>query len=131
MLQTLRKLFEPETTAVPKTGGGKLTLREVLLRGWDELWYQPKIELRTKRLVGAEGLLRARRPDGSIVPPGHFLPCAKEEEMVALRAFEYCVIQGASVKLSVNVPLSVFITSTLVRMRREHRPTTPNCPGLI
>ena len=61
MLRTLRKLFEPET-APPRTGAGKLTLRDVLLRGWDELWYQPKIELRTKRLVGAEGLLRARRP---------------------------------------------------------------------
>ena len=68
MLQTLRKLFEPETAApAPQAGGGKLTLRDILLRDWDELWYQPKIELRTKRLVGAEGLLRARLPDGSIV----------------------------------------------------------------
>ena len=105
MLQTLRKLFEPETTAPARTGGGKLTLRDILLRGWDELWYQPKIELRTKRMVGAEGLLRARRPDGSIVPPGDFLPGAKEEEMLALterviitalRDFEDCAVQGAS-----------------------------------
>ena len=117
MLRTLRKLFEPET-APPQTGGGKLTLRDVLLRGWDELWYQPKIELRTKRLVGAEGLLRARRPDGSIVPPGDFLPGAKEEEMLALterviitalRDFEDCAVQGASVKLSVNVPVSALV----------------------
>lgn len=139
MLRTLRKLLEPET-AVPKTGGGKLTLREVLLRGWDELWYQPKIELRTKRLVGAEGLLRARRPDGSIVPPGDFLPGAKEEEMLvlterviltALRDFEDCAVRGASVKLSVNVPVSGLVKLPIARMLREHRPPTPNWPGLI
>ena len=134
MLRTLRKLLEPET-AVPKTGGGKLTLREVLLRGWDELWYQPKIELRTKRLVGAEGLLRARRPDGSIVPPGDFLPGAKEEDMLALTErvilaalldFEDCAVQGASVKLSVNVPVSALVKLPIARMLREHRPPTPN-----
>jgi hypothetical protein len=35
MLQTLRKLFEPETAApAPQAGGGKLTLRDVLLRDW-------------------------------------------------------------------------------------------------
>jgi len=140
MLQTLRKLFEPET-APPKTGGGKLTLRDILLRGWDELWYQPKIDLRTKRLVGAEGLLlRARRPDGSIVPPGDFLPGAKEEEMLALterviitalRDFEDCAVQGASVKLSVNVPVSALVKLPLAQMLREHRPPTPNWPGLI
>jgi EAL domain-containing protein (putative c-di-GMP-specific phosphodiesterase class I) len=139
MLRTLRKLFEPEAAA-PQTGGGKLTLRDILLRGWEELWYQPKIELRTKRLVGAEGLVRARRPDGSIVPPGDFLPGAKEEEMLALtervivtalRDFEDCAVQGASVKLSVNVPVSALVKLPLARMLREHRPPTPNWPGLI
>jgi EAL domain-containing protein (putative c-di-GMP-specific phosphodiesterase class I) len=139
MLRRLRKLLEPERAA-PQAGGGKLTLRDVLLRDWDELWYQPKIELRTKRLVGAEGLLRARRPDGSIVAPGDFLPGSREEEMLALterviltalRDFEDYAVQGASVKLSVNVPVSALVKLPLARMLREHRPPTPNWPGLI
>jgi EAL domain-containing protein (putative c-di-GMP-specific phosphodiesterase class I) len=137
MLRTLRKLFEPEPeTPAPQAGGGKLSLRDILLRDWDELWYQPKIDLRTKRLVGAEGLVRARLPDGSIVAPGAFLPGAKEEEMLALtervivtalRDFEH----GASVKLSVNVPMSALVKLPIARMLREHRPPTPNWPGLI
>ncbi len=137
----LRKLFEPETAApAPQAGGGKLTLRDILLRDWDELWYQPKIELRTKRLVGAEGLLRARLPDGSVVAPGAFLPGAKEEEMLALTErvivtalhdFEDCAVHGASVKLSVNVAVSALVKLPIARMLREHRPPTPTWPGLI
>jgi EAL domain-containing protein (putative c-di-GMP-specific phosphodiesterase class I) len=40
----------------------KVTLDDVLTRGWFELFYQPKIELGTRRLIGAEALVRARHP---------------------------------------------------------------------
>jgi EAL domain-containing protein (putative c-di-GMP-specific phosphodiesterase class I) len=132
---------EPAESASP-TGAadGKLTLGDVLRRGWDELWYQPKIDLRTRRLVGAEGLVRARRPDGSIVAPTMFLPGAQENEMLvltervilrALRDFEDCAALGASVKLSVNVPVSAFFKLRIAQLLREERPSTPTWPGLI
>ena len=49
----LHKLFASKT-AEPEPGDGKVTLGDVLRRNWFELWYQPKIDLRAKRLVGAE-----------------------------------------------------------------------------
>jgi len=143
VLDGLRRLLASEPAApAPLMGStdGKLTLGEVLRRGWDELWYQPKIDLRTRRLVGAEGLVRARRPDGSIVAPAMFLPGAQENEMLvlterviltALRDFEDCAALGASVKLSVNVPLSAFVKLPIVQLLREERPSTPTWPGLI
>ncbi len=103
MLQGLRSLFESKP-AEPEPDNGKVTLGDVLRRNWFELWYQPKIDLRAKRLVGAEGLVRARRPDGSLLSPGAFLPGASEEDMLALterviltalRDFEDCAAQGA------------------------------------
>jgi EAL domain-containing protein (putative c-di-GMP-specific phosphodiesterase class I) len=138
MLEVFRQLFEPDDAA-PKAGG-RITLRDVLRRDWFELWYQPKIELATKRLAGAEALVRARKPDGSIVAPGAFLPGAPEADMLelterviltALRDFEDCAVHGASVKLAVNVPVSALTKLPLVRMLRENRPPTPNWPGLI
>jgi len=139
MLQSLQKLFasnKPE----PEPLNGKVTLGDVLRRDWLEQWYQPKIDLRAKRLVGAEALVRARRPDGGLLPPAAFLPGAAEEDMLALtervivtalRDFEDCAVQGASVKLSVNVPVSALVKWPLAQMLREHRPPTPNWPGLI
>ena len=114
-----------------------MTLRDVLRRNWYELWYQPKIDLRTKRLVGAEGLVRARRPDGSMIGPGAFLPGAKEDDMLALterviltalRDFDDCAALGASMKLSVNVPVSAFVKLPIAQMLREERPSAP-IPG--
>ena len=61
MLKGLRNLFGsgPAPYADPKA---KIPLGEVLKRNWFELWYQPKIELKTMRLVGAEALVRANVP---------------------------------------------------------------------
>jgi EAL domain-containing protein (putative c-di-GMP-specific phosphodiesterase class I) len=137
MLQVLRQLLE--TDDAPSPADGKVTLREVLKRDWLELWYQPKIGLATKRLVGAEALARGRRPDGSIIPPAAFLPGAKEADMLeltervilmALRDFEDCAVHGASVKFAVNVPVTALVKLPIVRMLRENKPPT-NWPGLI
>ncbi|MGA3311201.1 MAG: EAL domain-containing protein [Xanthobacteraceae bacterium] len=139
MLQALHKLFKSKPPE-PEPAGGKLTLGDVLRRDWFELWYQPKIDLKSNRLVGAEALVRARRPDGSVVSPGAFLPGAQENDMLALterviltalRDFEDCAAHGAAVKLSVNVPASAFVKLPIARMLREERPAAANWPGLI
>jgi len=139
MLQVLHKLFASKP-AEPEPTGGKVTLADVLRLNWFELWYQPKIDLRSKRLVGAEGLVRARRPDGGMISPGAFLPGAGEDDMLALterviltalRDFEDCAAQGAALKLSVNVPASAFVRLPIARMLREERPAAANWPGLI
>ena len=124
----------------PEPPNGKVTLGDVLRRDWFELWYQPKIDLRAKRLVGAEALVRARRPDGSLIAPGVFLPGASEDDMLALterviltalRDFEDCAAHGATLKLSVNVPASAFVKLPIAQMLREERPAAANWPGLI
>ena len=141
MLLGLQKLFgSAKTEEEPELPDGKVTLADVLRRNWFELWYQPKIDLKAKRLVGAEALVRARRPDGSLISPGMFLPGAGEAEMLALterviltalRDFEDCAEAGAILKLSVNVPASAFVKLPIARMLREHRPAMHNWPGLI
>ena len=80
MLEALRTLFSsgPDPYADPKA---KILLGEVLKRNWAELWYQPKIELKSMRLVGAEALVRARHPTRGVVAPFFFLPDAKEEDL--------------------------------------------------
>jgi EAL domain-containing protein (putative c-di-GMP-specific phosphodiesterase class I)/CheY-like chemotaxis protein len=122
--------------------GGKpiVTLKQAMKRNWLELWYQPKIDLATKRLVGAEGLIRIRHPKHGIMFPGSFLPGASEADMLqmteqvilaSLRDWEELSANGVSVRLSVNAPVSAFTKLPLAAMLREERPRSTRWPGLI
>jgi EAL domain-containing protein (putative c-di-GMP-specific phosphodiesterase class I) len=139
MLKGLRDLFSsgPAPYADPKA---PIPLGEVLKRNWFELWYQPKIELKTMRLVGAEALVRARHPTRGVVPPALFLPDASEEDMLALTEqviltalgdWEIFAEHGVAMKFAVNVPVSAFVKLPIPQMLREARPRSTDWPGMI
>ena len=57
-------------------------LRHALERGEFELHFQPIVKLATKRAVGAEALIRWRRPDHGLVPPNSFIAHAEETGLI-------------------------------------------------
>jgi diguanylate cyclase (GGDEF)-like protein/PAS domain S-box-containing protein len=64
----------------------KLTLENKLRRALEQkklvLHYQPKIDLKTKRIVGLEALMRWNDPDDGLVPPVKFIPILEETGMI-------------------------------------------------
>ena len=57
-------------------------LRSAVVRNEFELYYQPKIDMRSSRIVGAEALLRWHHPTRGIVSPGEFIHLAEETGLV-------------------------------------------------
>jgi diguanylate cyclase (GGDEF)-like protein/PAS domain S-box-containing protein len=46
------------------------------------LHYQPKMDVASGKLVGAEALIRWKDPSGGMVPPGHFIPILEETGLI-------------------------------------------------
>ena len=60
----------------------KSKLRRALERDELEIRYQPKVDLRNGRIIGAEALLRWRLPGHGDIPPAHFIPLAEETNLI-------------------------------------------------
>lgn len=57
-------------------------LRQALAAGQFDMYYQPRVDLFSGRIVGAEALLRWRHPQRGMVPPAEFIPLAEETGLI-------------------------------------------------
>jgi EAL domain-containing protein (putative c-di-GMP-specific phosphodiesterase class I)/FixJ family two-component response regulator len=114
--------------------------RDALRNNWLELWYQPKIDLKSLSVRGAEALLRARHPDHGIVYPQDLLPPVGDPDYHPLSAFvlkramadwRRFADQPLPLKLAVNMPASVLLAPDFVDLVRQHLPATADFPGLM
>lgn len=48
-----------------------------------QLFYQPKVDCKTTRIIGAEALIRWIKPDGKMISPNVFIPIAEKTGMIS------------------------------------------------
>ena len=75
--------------------------------------YQPKVDMRSGQVVGAEALVRWQHPERGLLLPGDFLPLVEEHDIVirlgevviesALRQMEEWLASGVALPVSVNI----------------------------
>ena len=90
----------------------------------DELFleYQPQVDLRTRRLVGVEALLRWRHPDRGVVAPLEFVPIAESNGLIV--PIGEWVLRQACLQLKswqgaglATIPVAVNLSAAQLRSR--------------
>ena len=105
------RFFEPEMDARMKERRQmELDLRDAIINGGLELFYQPVFKLQDNTIVGVEALLRWRHPERGMTPPAEFIPIAEETgliiplgEWVLRRACSDAANWPDNIKVAVNL----------------------------
>ena len=88
-------------------------IRRGLSEGQFVLYYQPKVNMRTGTVVGAEALIRWQHPERGLLPPGMFLPLIEDNPLSieigewvinsALNQWSLWQAEGLDIPISVNI----------------------------
>ncbi len=137
-------LDETSTDATPHAAtpdfGPRFDLDQLLQQNLLQLWYQPKFNLKSRSLEGAEGLVRALHPEHGLLPPGAFLPNAPEDSILrltetiivaAMRDWSDFWQHGFTLRMALNVPVSALVHLPIATLVRESAPKSDTWPGLI
>jgi predicted signal transduction protein with EAL and GGDEF domain len=98
----------------------ELELRQAIMDGGFEVYYQPLVHLGTNKISGCEALLRWRHPKRGMISPAEFIPIAEETglinqlgDWVLNTACTEAVNWPGHVRVSVNVSPVQFKSQTL------------------
>ena len=102
------------------------------------LHYQPKVNMRTGEVVGAEALIRWQHPERGLLAPVHFLPTIEHHHLsirvgnwvidTALAQVELWRAQGVDVAVSVNVSARQLLHPLFVSNLEEALAQHPSVP---
>jgi diguanylate cyclase (GGDEF)-like protein/PAS domain S-box-containing protein len=105
------------------------------------LYYQPKVNMRTGKVIGAEALIRWQHPQEGLLAPAVFLPIIENHPLAielgewvintALRQLEIWQGEGLDIPVSVNIGARQLQKENFVRRLRgilgEHPSIKPSC----
>jgi|GEM_PF-1332381 len=117
-------------------------IREALARGELVLYYQPKVNMRTGLVIGAEALIRWRHPQRGLLLPGEFLPIIEGHPLAvelgqwvidaALAQMQRWQAQGLAIPVSVNVgAIQLQQADFVAQLGRQLAAHEPVCQGWL
>ncbi|WOH47321.1 EAL domain-containing protein [Bradyrhizobium sp. sBnM-33] len=115
------RFFEPDMEAEVRARRSlEMDLRQALVDGGFEVYYQPCLSLQTNAITGCEALVRWRHPQRGMISPAEFVPLAEDTglinqlgEWVLTAACKEAASWPGHVRLVVNVSPVQFRSGTL------------------
>jgi len=99
----------------------KSKLRRAVERDEFVVRYQPKVDLRDGRVVGAEALLRWRLPGHGDIPPSQFIPIAEENNLISAIGewvLERCCMDFRALRRHIPDPGRISLNLSLKQLKQ-------------
>ncbi len=103
------------------------------------LYYQPKVNMRTGTVIGAEALIRWQHPEKGLLPPPAFLPVIEDHPLAveigdwvidtALTQIERWQAAGLTLPVSVNIGARQLQQQNFIERLRVHLAAHPSVPS--
>ncbi len=116
-------------------------LRAAILADHLQLHYQPRIDLRSRTVVGVEALVRWQHPKRGLIPPDDFIPAAEKTGLIddltlwvlrtALFQAKRWHEQGLTLEVAINVSARSLREAFLASSVRELLEQTACAPGRL
>lgn len=137
-----RVVYEPGMReTITRREALEIALRQAVVNGEFELFYQPQIALASGVVIGAEALIRWRHPLRGLVSPGEFMPVVNTTSLsddVSAWVLRTAIMQAADwqragmpVRVGINLSQSQFAAGDLVGDVAALLAQTGVAPGLI
>ncbi len=123
-------IFDPERDRTIRTRHEHLgRLQQALTHGEFILYYQPKVNMRTGKLIGAEALIRWQHPTKGIIPPLEFLPLIENHPLSvevgewvineAITQIQQWQARNLTLPISVNIGAKQLLQGNFVQRLQE------------
>ena len=119
----------------------EIELRRAIEQGELLLYYQPQVDLWNNAVVGAESLLRWRRPDRGVAMPGSFLPLAEDTGLIVAidrwvlhetcRQASAWAMDGRPILVGVNMSAATFKAESVLNLVVGALRNTGLAPSLL
>jgi EAL domain-containing protein (putative c-di-GMP-specific phosphodiesterase class I) len=128
---SVRKIVLEQKLNCQPVAAQELSLKTAIARDFVTFWYQPKIDLKRGRVVGAEAFARIAHPQHGILSPARFLAGASEEDLLELanRALVSAFQLGAkfdelgiSMQIAINLNVESMLKLPIAELVLKHRP---------
>jgi EAL domain-containing protein (putative c-di-GMP-specific phosphodiesterase class I) len=125
---------------IESPAGHSVGAAEALRAGSLELWYEPKIDMRTLALSGAEALVPIRHPTLGVVPPGYVMPADGDPHVGAvselvidrmINDWRYFTARHGHIEIAINLPIGFFRDPELIEYLWRRIPDHPAFEGLL
>ncbi|MFQ5432059.1 MAG: EAL domain-containing protein [Nitrospinota bacterium] len=118
------------------------SLRRAISNDEFVVYYQPKINIESGEIVGMEALVRWIQPDGTLVPPGDFIPVAEETGLIisigetvmrkaCMQTFKWQKNGCPNLRVAVNISAKQFQQKTVISTVESALKETHLDPSLL